>query len=422
MKVLLLSWEYPPVMVGGLGRHVQALATTLVQEGHDVTVVTRHAADAPLEQFLDGVRVIRCAEDPASLQLSTSNLLTWTMAFNHALTRAALFAARTTQYDVIHAHDWLVAHAAITLKEQLGLPLVTTIHATEAGRHQGWLPEESNRNIHALEWWLVNESTRVVVCSHYMRWEVNRLLHAPYRRIDVIPNGVDAAAWRADPDDIARARVRYSGAGRLVGFAGRLVYEKGVQDLIHSLPHLRAQHHGLRLIVAGDGPYLPELREEVRRLNLHRAVSFTGFLGDDLPAVMSAADAMIIPSIYEPFGMVALEAAATGVPVAAATTGGLKEIIEPGRTGMTFPPRNPLALAKAVSHLLSDEAAARKMARTARNMVADRYTWRSIVTRLLRVYRTAITETPARIPAERTSARCPLVTIPHHNLLRDDVA
>ena len=143
--MLMLSWEYPPVLVGGLGRHVHALATALAAAGHEVTVVTRHAPGAPLEEYADGVRIVRAPEDPPLFPLATASLLAWTMAFNHTLTRAALRAAAAGAYDVIHAHDWLVAHTAVTLAEHLDLPLVATIHATEAGRHQGWLPEDMNR-------------------------------------------------------------------------------------------------------------------------------------------------------------------------------------------------------------------------------------------------------------------------------------
>ncbi|MET8065139.1 glycosyltransferase, partial [Micromonospora sp. NPDC005313] len=134
LRVLLLSWEYPPVLVGGLGRHVHALSVALAAAGHEVTVVTRHADGAPLEEYADGVRIVRAAEDPVTFPLATGSLLAWTMAFNHTLTRAALRATESGSYDVIHAHDWLVAHTAMTLREHLDVPLVTTIHATEAGR------------------------------------------------------------------------------------------------------------------------------------------------------------------------------------------------------------------------------------------------------------------------------------------------
>ncbi|PWU50259.1 glycosyltransferase family 1 protein, partial [Micromonospora globispora] len=210
-RVLILSWEYPPVLVGGLGRHVHALSVALATAGHEVTVVTRHAEGAPLEEYAEGVRILRAPEDPVTFPLATGSLLAWTMAFNHTLTRTALRAAESSGYDVIHAHDWLVAHTAATLAEHLDLPLVTTIHATEAGRHQGWLPEEMNRTIHGVEHWLSNASARVIACSGYMRDQVARLFDVPTGRIDVVPNGVDERAWRARPRAVAAARARFAG-------------------------------------------------------------------------------------------------------------------------------------------------------------------------------------------------------------------
>ncbi|RKN34856.1 glycosyltransferase family 1 protein [Micromonospora musae] len=417
----MLSWEYPPVLVGGLGRHVHALSVALAAAGHDVTVVTRHADGAPLEEYADGVRIIRAAEDPVTFPLATNSLLAWTMAFNHTLTRAALRATEAGDYDVIHAHDWLVAHTAVTLAEHLALPLVTTIHATEAGRHQGWLPEEMNRTIHGVEHWLSNSSTRVIACSGYMRDQVATLFDVPTGQIDVVPNGVDDRAWRARPRAVASARARFAADGPLVGYAGRLVYEKGVQHLVHAVPYLRERHPGLRVVIAGDGPYRDELEEETRRLALGSTVRFTGFLDTtQLPAMLGATDATVVPSLYEPFGMVALEAAAAGAPLAVAATGGLAEIVEPGVTGVTFPHSDPDALAGAVDRLLGDEVFARRVAREARSMVGRRYSWAAIAARTVGSYLGARREHPplqARHATARMGIPRPRITIPEGNLL-----
>ncbi|MGK5741624.1 glycosyltransferase family 4 protein [Micromonospora sp. URMC 103] len=420
-RVLMLSWEYPPVLVGGLGRHVHALSVALAAAGHQVTVVTRHADGAPLEEYADGVRIIRAAEDPVTFPLATNSLLAWTMAFNHTLTRAALRATEAGEYDVIHAHDWLVAHTAITLREHLDIPLVTTIHATEAGRHQGWLPEEMNRTIHGVEHWLSNSSTRVIVCSGYMRDQVAGLFQLRAGQVDVVPNGVDERAWRARPRAVASARARFAGDGPLVGYAGRLVYEKGVQHLVHAVPYLRRRHPGLRVVIAGDGPYREELEEESHRLALGSTVRFTGFLDTTrLPAMLGATDATVVPSLYEPFGMVALEAAAAGAPLAVAATGGLAEIVEPGVTGVTFPHSDPDALAGAVDQLLGDEVFARRVARKARAMVGRRYGWAAIADRTAATYAAARREHEP-VQAGRSAARHagprPRITIPEGNLL-----
>ncbi|MEU5941940.1 glycosyltransferase family 4 protein [Micromonospora sp. NPDC047548] len=423
-RVLILSWEYPPVLVGGLGRHVHALSVALAAAGHEVTVVTRHAEGAPLEEYADGVRVIRAAEDPVTFPLTTSSLLAWTMAFNHTLTRAALRATASAAYDVIHAHDWLVAHTAMTLREHLDVPLVSTIHATEAGRHQGWLPEEMNRTIHGVEHWLASDSARVIACSGYMRDQVTRLFDVPAGRVDVVPNGVDGRAWHARPRAVASARARFAGAGPLVGYAGRLVYEKGVQHLVHAVPYLRQRHPGLRVVIAGDGPYKEQLVDRTRRLDLGDTVRFAGFLdATQLPAVLAATDATVVPSLYEPFGMVALEAAAAGAPLAVASTGGLAEIVEPGVTGVTFPHSDPDALAGAVDQLLGDEVFARRVARRARTMVSRRYGWTTIAARTAGSYAAARREHgtfQAWRAATLLTGRRARIDIPEGNLLAMD--
>src|SRR5215218_642803 len=261
MRVVMLSWEYPPLLVGGLGRHVHALAEALARGGHAVTVLTRHAAGLPYDEVVGGVRVVRVPEDPTLLSF-TDDLLAWTMALNHALTRAGLAVCAEAPPDVVHAHDWLVAHAATTLKHHLGVPLVATLHATEAGRHQGWLPGPLNRAIHSIEWWLTYEARRVIACSAYMRWEVTRLFELPPEKVDVVPNGVDAARWQVPADQVAAARRRWAGDGPLLEYGGRLVHEKGVQDLLAALPALVRRHPGLRLVVAGTGPDADALRQQ----------------------------------------------------------------------------------------------------------------------------------------------------------------
>ncbi|SCE93812.1 (1-_4)-alpha-D-glucan synthase (UDP-glucose) [Micromonospora viridifaciens] len=420
-RVLMLSWEYPPVLVGGLGRHVHALSVALAAAGHEVTVVTRHAEGAALEEYADGVRILRAAEDPVRFPLATDSLLAWTMAFNHTLTRAALRAAETGEYDVIHAHDWLVAHTAVTLAEHLSQPLVTTIHATEAGRHQGWLPEEMNRTIHGVEHWLSNASTRVIACSAYMRDQVTRLFDVRAGRVDVVPNGVDDRAWQPRPRAVAAARARFAGDGPLVGYAGRLVYEKGVQHLVHAVPYLRNRHPGLRVVIAGDGPYQEELVDQARRLRLGETVRFAGFMdATQLPAVLAATDATVVPSLYEPFGMIALEAAAAGAPLAVAHTGGLAEIVEPGVTGVTFPHSDPDALAGAVDQLLGDEVFARRVAHRARTMVSERYGWTTVAARTAGSYARARREHDtfqARRAAALLADGRTAIAIPDGNLL-----
>ena len=415
----MLSWEYPPVVVGGLGRHVHALATTLARAGHDVTVATRHAPGAALDEIVDGVRIVRAAQDPPMIPLDTEHLLAWAVAFNHTLTRAALHAARGEGFELVHAHDWLVTHAAVTVKDYLGVPLVATVHATEGGRHHGWLPGDLNRGIHSTECWLGQEAARVLVCSQYMRQEVSALLGVPAEKIEAIPNGVDMPRWKSEPKQVALARSKYAGSGPLLGFAGRLVHEKGVQHLLHAMPELRRTHPGLRAVIAGDGPYRGELEEMTRTLGLEHAVSFSGFLGSNLSSTMAATDAMVVPSLYEPFGMVALESAAAGAPLAVAATGGLAEIVEPGVTGLTFAARDDGALAHSVSMQLADQQRARRMAVAAKVMVRQRYGWPTVGSQTAAAYSAVLDDAPAApndLAARWETRRTPIF-IPEGNLL-----
>ena len=419
-RVLMLSWEYPPVLVGGLGRHVHALATALVAEGHDVTVVTRYGpqpdgSPSALDETVDGVRILRAPDDPPLFPFSNSTLIQWTLAFNHALTRAGLTAARTQDFDVIHAHDWLVTHAAVTLKHHLDLPLVATIHSTEAGRHHGWLPDDTSRQIHSIEWWLTYQSRTVLTCSEHMRWEVNHLFDPPTDKTVAIPNGVDPAAFAVAPDRVAAARAHHSDRPHLV-FAGRLVHEKGVQDLLDATAHLISRHPGLTVSIAGEGPHEEELRDQADRLGLGTTVNFLGFLdGPRLPELLASADCFVMPSRYEPFGMVALEAMAAGAPVVAGRCGGLAEFIVDGVTGLSHEPGNVAELTAAVDRVLTDRTLADTLRAAGGAMISERFSWGPIARRTVAAYRRATVaerQINARLAAEELR-----IVIPEGNLL-----
>jgi glycogen(starch) synthase len=199
--------------------------------------------------------------------------------------------------------------------------------------------------------------------------------------------------WRLAPARVAAARARYGGTGPLLVFSGRLVYEKGLHDLLRAMPRLRRRHPGIRLVVAGAGPHDEALRQQARQLRLGRSVLFAGFVGDEqLAALAGAADCAVVPSIYEPFGLVALEAAAAGTPLVAADVGGLRELVEHGRTGLRFSSGDVAGLADAVTALLSDQVLARRMARAARTMVAADHSWDRVAARTVDVYERAARE------------------------------
>src|SRR4051812_38275608 len=296
----MLSWEYPPVVVGGLGRHVHALATALADAGHDVVVVARQptgtdAATHPTTlEHAEGVRVLRVAEDPPHLEF-VRDLVAWTLGLGHAMLRAAATLLRDWTPDVVHAHDWLVAHGAIALADLTGVPLVATLHATEAGRHGGWLSQPLNQQVHSVEWWLARRADTVVTCSQAMRAEVSGLFNLEPDDVAVVHNGIDPSGWagRAAPDR--------DGPPRLV-YVGRLEWEKGVHDLVAALPAIRRAHPGTQLLVAGTGSCSDWLAERARVARVRRAVRLLGHVDDaTLRDLLAGADAAVLPSRYEPF-------------------------------------------------------------------------------------------------------------------------
>jgi glycogen synthase len=404
MRVLMLSWEYPPRVVGGLGRHVNALARTLAAQGHDVHVVSRDHPDAPAEEILEGVHVVRVTEAPPVIPFG--DLVAWVLAFNNRVQSAAARILREYDVDVIHAHDWLVAHAAAGLKDAFDLPVVATIHATEYGRHQGYLPGPMNKLIHQFEWWLTYEARRVISCSEYMRKQVGDIFELPHDKTDVIPNAVATRDFAIPPEEVAVFRAEHTPAGeRMVLFAGRLEYEKGVQTVLHALDRVVAAVGPVVFYVAGVGTYSDELHRQVEELGLSDVVRFTGFLEDhDLRLHYAAADVAVAPSIYEPFGLVAVEAMACGTPVVVGDTGGLREIVSDGH-GLSFPPQDADELAERLIAVLTDHHLAQDLVDKGRRRIAQRYDWQTVALRTVRVYNRAIDEEAALGEDQRPALR-----------------
>ncbi len=396
MRILLLSWEYPPHVVGGLGRHVGALARSLAAEGHEVHVVTRDLpeADTVRDGVEDGVHVVRVPEAPPVIGFD--QLVAWVLAFNNRIQAVAGRLLRAQPFDVVHAHDWLVGYAAAGLKETWDVPVVATIHATEYGRHQGWLPGQMSKLLHQVEWWLTYEARRVIVCSRYMRDELERIFALPADKLDVVPNGVDVRDFAVDPAEARAMRRELTGPRtRMILYAGRLEYEKGVQTLLEALEEVRSRVGPTRLFVAGVGTYSEELRREVRRRKLQRHVRFTGFLADrELRLHFGAADVAVAPSIYEPFGLVAVEAMACGTPVVVGDTGGLREIVADG-SGLSFTPQDAGALAEALVRVLTDDALAAELVDRGTARARDRYDWGAVARRTVEVYDQAAREEAA---------------------------
>ena len=382
----MVSWEYPPFVVGGIAAHVDGLARAMARAGPDVVVLSlqRHEHGAPIvpdDEVVEGVRVLRATADLP--WLPDNDLVARMASANHQL---VALAAKLGDWrpEVVHAHDWLVAWAGDTLKTLWGKPLVATIHATERGRHGGHVPAGMPAAINAVEWWLTYQAREVIACSKFMVREVVDGFELPIEKVHLVPNGVDPAVWQPTATNTPIAREP------LVVAWGRVQYEKGFQVLVRAIAELRTELPEVRCIIAGRGSYLPELQSQVDVEGVGDIVDLAGFVPDDeLKATLQRASCVIIPSLYEPFGIVALEGMAAGAPTIVARTGGLAEIVDGTDAGLLFEPGNHHDLAARIREVLTDPTLAAQMRTKAAALIAERYTWDAIAVATVEVYRTA---------------------------------
>jgi len=385
-RILMLSWEFPPMTVGGLSRHVYDLSRYLVRQGCEVHVLTTECGEAPHEETVEGVHVHRVHV----LRPDGCEFVHWAFQLNLMMIDAAEMLAKSgLTFDLIHAHDWLTAYAAKRLKRHFDLPLVATVHATEHGRNHG-LHTDLQHQIHRLEWQLTYEASRVILCSTYMRREAESLFELPPDKLDVIPNGVDPEMLRP-PLEAAGGELRFAADHeRIVMYVGRLVYEKGIHTLLDAAVQVLADHPEVKFVIAGRGPAQQELQEQAKRLGVAEKVLFTGFISDESRnELLRQAQAAVFPSLYEPFGIVALEAMAAGTPVVVSDVGGLGDVVQHGHNGLKCFPNDPQSLALQVAALLADPEQGQRLAETARREIG-RYDWNEIAQQTMLVYERAL--------------------------------
>ena len=390
MRVIMLSWEYPPKIVGGISRHLFDLSHALAAQGVEVHVITCEHPGAPAEAVEDGIFVYR-----VSPQGTGNDFIHWVHLLNDAMRVQAealipeLLNASATEPLLLHAHDWLAHFAGAALKHHFHLPLVATIHATEYGRNNG-INTPIQQYINSVEWDLQNEAWRVIVCTDFMRRECHHALQTPWDKMDVIYNGVDAGKFQLPdftPEDKAVFRARYAAPEeKIIFFVGRMVREKGVQVLIEALPKVRWGYHDAKLLICGGG-HREHLVNLAAYVGMESHVYFAGFVpDDDLLKIYSIIDIAAFPSLYEPFGIVALEAMAAHVPIVVSDAGGLPEVVQNGVTGVTTYAGNANSLADGLLHLLHDPAGAERMADAADIRLHTDFAWDTIARQTTAVY------------------------------------
>jgi len=394
MRISMVSEHASPlatlggVDAGGQNVHVAALSAALAARGHEVTVFTRRDDPDLAERMplCSGVEVVHVAAGPASV-LPKDDLLPHMPAFADRLADAW----RAEAPDLVHTHFWMSGVAALDAARRPDTPDVPVAHTFHAlgvvkRRHQG-TDDTSPPERATLEPGVGRGADTVVATCTDEAFELIRL-GIPSSRISVVPCGVDTGLFRPEGPAEARARPH-----RLMT-VGRLVPRKGVGTVITALARLARDD--VELVVVGgsrgaahvaDDADVQRLAALARAEGVEHLVTFRGQVSQaELPRLLRSAELVVCAPWYEPFGIVPLEAMATGVPVVAAAVGGLIDTVVHGRTGLHVPPRDPDATATAIAALLADPAGLAELGRAGAARAHSRYAWDRVAAETERVY------------------------------------
>ena len=391
LSVLMLSWEFPPRIIGGISSHVYELSMALARRNVAVHVVTCDFPGAPENEQVGGVMVHRF-----NSKIPSPSFLGWIFSMNQAMAERAIDIINDNeeQVDIIHAHDWLVAEAAVRVKQAFSKPLVSTIHATEMGRRSG-IHNDYQRTINDVERHLVNQSSEVICCSYYMAYQVSSAFNVHADRLHVIPNGVNAAKFSGEISTTSVKQHYAKNRERIVSFVGRLVHEKGVHVLIGAVPKVLAAMPEVNFVIVGEGGMKDYLKKEAWDFGVADHVFFAGFVDEKtLVSIYRASAAAVFPSLYEPFGITALEAMAAKTPVIVTDTGGLAEIVDHEKTGIKVYVDNSDSLAWGILRVLQNPSLAKRIRENGYQTVLSKYDWNAIAETTMKVYNRAVVTKP----------------------------
>jgi starch synthase len=401
MKIAILTNEYPPHIYGGAGVHVSYLTRELARlDGHRHTVKVlcfgeqRHSLD-----HLSVTGVTAGFEFPFQEPRHRRLLDT--------LFRNLIMTGSLTDVDLIHCHTWYTHLAGCLLKQLLGVPLVLTTHSLEP--HRPWKAEQLGPGYQVSTWvekTAYQNADGVIAVSRSMQTDVQDLYGVAPARVRVIYNGIDVATYKptCNPDLLRQYHI--DPERPYVLFVGRITQQKGIMHLLNAIPALR---DGIQVVLCAADPDTPEIANETAaQIEALRSqagkpiVWISTFVPQEqIIPIYSHAAVFICPSIYEPFGIINLEAMACGTPVVASAVGGIKEVVRPGETGLLVPLEEkcrdvhpPQAaqkfaqdLAAAVNYLLDNPELRQEMGIKARQRVLDEFSWTSIARQTLQFYR-----------------------------------
>lgn len=358
----MLTWEYPPNKVGGVASHAKSLAKSLKEQGHDVTILTY--GEENKREVVDGCEVYRVKAK------SADDIVTWALMLNNRFQRKAGEIVKEDDFDVIHAHDWSSVPAAVAIKKATGLPFVFTLHSTERGR--SGIHSDMSKMINDLEWYGTYEADQVITVGKDIKREAQHHFSVPDDKLHYVPNGVDMD--RFENAESIRNEVALDWE-KVILFVGRLCHQKGVRYLINSMPKVLRETPEAKFIVAGGGA-VDHYRQMAEQKGIGDKALFTGFVPEQkLINLYKTADATVMPSVYEPFGIVALESMAAKTPVVASYVGGLKETVVHEWTGLHVYPRNRDSIGWGINMALSDNTWNQWLGENGRQRVKNNYRW-----------------------------------------------
>lgn len=377
LKILMLCWEFPPNVIGGLSRHVFGLSVQLAQTGHEVHVLTAGNGNLPSDEIIEGVYVHRVKP----INEYDENFFSWIGGLNLAMAFRAEKLSEEILFDLIHAHDWLVGSAAIVLKESLELPLLSTIHATEYGRNNG-IHNENQQFIHNQEHQLIGESDHIIVCSDYMKNVLHTIFKTKNEKMVILPNGIDPLKPNFKTEDIFPEL-----KGKKYIFSlGRIVKEKGFETIIRAAAIAKKRNVDWIFVVAGKGPMLETYRQRISELKLESHIRFIGYVNDEQRnALIAGSELAVIPSLYEPFGIVVLETMILGKPTIVSNTGGMKGIVKHLHTGLLMTPGDEQSMLDQIDFLVKHPFKAEEIGNRGRKIVTSLYGWKRIAIETSRV-------------------------------------
>jgi len=412
LRIGFFVWEYPPKLVGGLGTYAEYITHEFVELGHDVTVFTLNSGDLNTREVLKGVEVHRPLIADASNvfpMFVTEDLRKWgtnIRFFNDIFIYNVLSATKFInglirkegyKFDVVCVHDWLSSIAGLIIKNETKIPVVFHVHSTEWGRSGG----QGSEVVSHLEWATAQGVDKIITVSHAMKDDLVR--HGwPQQKISAVWNGVDPIRYNPQncmSEDVEKIREKYNipKDWKMLLFLGRLTWVKGVKNLIQAMSTVLKDYPQTKLVILGKGEEEKDIEETATRLGIKdRIVYRFEFVPEDERILhYAAADACIFPSVYEPFGIVSLEAMAMAKPVVVGAHGvvGFREQVVssgPDQNGIHVNGENPADIAWGIKEALKDPQKAKTWGENGRKRVLQYFTWRKAAEQTLEIYKTLI--------------------------------